>query len=103
LSGIAALPGKPIVSINLFGLGRRNKTAGREPLSGGYRALFAVFGGIRSRRNLGRAIWAILRRHDREPTGESMKKAHRKGQLRKKRRKLELRRQQVAARKAPKA
>ena len=31
-----------------------------------------------------------------------MKKAHRKGQQRKKRRKLELRRQQIAARKADK-
>jgi hypothetical protein len=73
---------------------------GYQAVIGGYRA---ILGGKRSRRNLGLGIWAILRSQNREPTGETMKKAHRKGQLRKKRRKLELRRQQIASRKAPKA
>jgi len=56
-------------------------------------------GGKRSRRNLGLGIWAILRSQNREPTGETMKKAHRKGQQRAKRRKAELRRAKLAARK----
>jgi hypothetical protein len=38
-------------------------------------------------------------RHNRKPTGETMKKAHRKGQQRAKRRKAELRRAKLAARK----
>src|SRR5208282_4687269 len=37
LSGIAALPEKPIVSINLFGPGRRDKRAGFARLSRGNR------------------------------------------------------------------
>jgi hypothetical protein len=41
----------------------------------------------------------VLGRHNRKPTGVTMKKAHRKGQQRAKRRKAELRRAKTAARK----
>ncbi len=44
-----------------------------------------------------------LRRHHREPTGATMKKAHRKGQQRKKRRQREVQKRQRAAWKAGKA